>query len=59
MNAWFKRGSTSCASMTTALRLSGMSTRNTPPKNPQAASQPAITSSTRCPKLSHTNECRL
>jgi hypothetical protein len=38
--------------------LSGTSTVNTPPKKPQAASQPAITASSVCRKDSHTNMCR-
>ena len=43
--AWFNRGSSASASSTIASVLSGISTRNTPPKNAHAASQPAITAS--------------
>ena len=37
------RGLTASASVTTGLRLSGTRTLNTPPKNAQAASAPAMT----------------
>ena len=41
----FSRGSSRSAFSTTGLRLSGTRTRNTPEKNSQASSQPAMTSS--------------
>jgi len=50
----FHRGSSRSAASTTGLRLSGMSTGNTPPKNCQAASQPAITASVVCGNVSQT-----
>ena len=39
------RGAVFSASMTIDLMLSGMTTGKTPPKNPQAASKPLMTSS--------------
>ena len=39
------RGLTASAFATTGLMLSGTTTRKTPPKNAQASSQPAMTSS--------------
>jgi hypothetical protein len=53
-NAWFSRGWVESALSTIALVLSGITVANTPSKNAHAASQPAITSSTRWPKLNHT-----
>jgi hypothetical protein len=44
----FHRGSSRSAPSTTGFRLSGMRTGKTPPKNSQAASQPAITASVVC-----------
>src|SRR5438445_784864 len=43
MKAWFNLGSVGFALSTTAERLSGITVRNTPPKNRQAASHPSIT----------------
>ena len=57
-NPSLKRGSTSSASTTIAFTQSGITTRNTPPKNTQAASNPAITSTRRCLKVSHTKQWR-
>ena len=48
----FHRGSSRSAASTTGLRLSGIRTGNTPPKNSQAASQPAITASVVCGNVS-------
>ena len=39
--------------------LSGISVLKTPPKNAQAASQPAITASVVCWNVNHTKQCRL
>ena len=58
MNVSLKRGSVGSAFVTTGVRLSGMRTGNTPPKNDQAASSPSITSVVVWPKVSHTNMCR-
>jgi hypothetical protein len=37
---------------------SGITTRNTPPKNCQAASQPSITAAVVWENVSHTKQCR-
>jgi hypothetical protein len=52
------RGFTGSASVITGERLSGISTRNTPPNQAQAASHPSITAGRVWVKLSHTNMCR-
>lgn len=44
MNAWLNRGSSASAPSTMAFMLSGITVANTPPKNRQAASNPAMTS---------------
>jgi len=54
--AWFNRGSSASASSTIALRLSGITVWNTPPKNTHAASHPAITASMLWRKVSHTKQ---
>lgn len=51
-------GFTGSASAITGDRLSGINTRNTPPNQPHAASQPAITAPKVWVKLNHTNMCR-
>ncbi|ETZ63995.1 hypothetical protein L836_5444 [Mycobacteroides abscessus MAB_110811_2726] len=51
-------GLTASAAAITGLRLSGISTANTPPKNSHAAWQPAITAARVCEYDSHTNMCR-
>ncbi len=56
--ASLKRGSTSSASVTMALRLSGMTTPNTPPKKAHAASKPSITATVVWRWLSHTKQWR-
>jgi len=43
--AWFNRGSNESAPSTMVFMLSGITVAKTPPKNPHAASNPAITSS--------------
>jgi len=55
MNAWLNRGANGSDLSTIAFMLSGITTANTPPKNAQAASQPAITSSVVCRNVNHTN----
>ncbi|CAB4595691.1 unannotated protein [freshwater metagenome] len=57
-NASFNRGSIPSAFVTTGVRLSGIRTLNTPPKNRHAASHPAITVSVVCVNDNHTNMCR-
>jgi hypothetical protein len=52
------RGLTASASATIAEALSGTSTWNTPPKNTQAASHPAVTAARVWVNDSHTNMCR-
>jgi hypothetical protein len=49
---------TASASATIAAALSGTSTLNTPPKNTQAASHPAMTAARVWVNDSHTNMCR-
>jgi hypothetical protein len=52
------RGFTGSASATIGEALSGTSTRNTPLKDSQAASHPAMNAARVWEKLSHTNMCR-
>jgi hypothetical protein len=54
----FHRGSNRSAASTTGLRLSGTRTPNMPPKNAQAASQPAITAAVVCEKVKNTKQYR-
>jgi hypothetical protein len=58
MNVSLNRGSMASALVTTGDRLSGMRTGNTPPKNDQAASSPAMTSLVFWPNVSQTNMWR-
>jgi hypothetical protein len=52
------RGLTASAAATIAEALSGTRTLNTPPKNPQAASHPAMNAASVWVNDSHTNMCR-
>ena len=52
------RGVTASAFATTGLMLSGTRTRKTPPKNSQASSQPAMTSSSVIENVRYTNRYR-
>jgi hypothetical protein len=52
------RGSVAPARSTIVAMLSGTTTAKTPPKNTQAASQPAITAAVVCRNVSHTKQCR-
>ena len=58
MNARLNTGSVLSALVTTEDMLSGIATANTPPKNNQAASHPAITTSVVCVNDMNTNVCR-
>lgn len=57
-NASFSRGEVGSERSTIALQLSGITTRNTPPKNAQAASKPSITAGSAWEKVGHTNMWR-
>ncbi len=58
-NAWFNLGSSGFAPSTMADMLSGITVRNTPPKNAQAASQPSIVAAVVWVKVNHTKQWRL
>lgn len=58
VNASFNLGSVLCARVTTVAMLSGTTTANTPPKNPQAASKPSITEARVWVNVNHTKQCR-